>query len=69
MTTLTEALARGLFDRDRHEWGGNADGWESLRPHYVRDAERFLLPHLTDPTHTRAPRAADTPPDVAGEET
>ena len=42
------ALARGLYDLDRHKWGHIGD-YESLRPHYERDAERFLLPHLTTP--------------------
>ena len=43
----TAALARGLYDLDRHKWGHIGD-YESLRPHYERDAERFLLPHLTE---------------------
>lgn len=41
-------LARGLHDLDQHNWGGPSD-YDSLRQHYRRDAERFLLPHLTQP--------------------
>ena len=46
--TTTEALARGLFDLDCHDWGGPCtdEAFESLRLHYVRDVERFLLPRL-----------------------
>lgn len=46
-TPTTAALARGLFALDQHRWNVGGD-FESLRPHYERDAERFLLPALTD---------------------
>ena len=56
-TTITEALARGLYDLDRHKWHIGGD-YESLRAHYERDAERFLLPHLAT-TEPAARAAAD----------
>lgn len=42
-----EALGRAVMDKDRHDWVGGATQeaqWESLRLHYVRDADRFFAP-------------------------